>query len=230
MAEIRNTLLFLYAVGFSCRCTNKHAKTFNYLMHQYTKWLNSLHHYVIFRVNDQLVKVNNTDVTNVDRKTAAQAIRNSGGIINMVRSSIKHLTILYYFVCWKVVLNPMSMSLQTSVLLWGGVPCGTVVAWHAGRLLDLAQTLSEMTLSNITDGRNEYKWRRIHPGLKNRQSHPMSVAEGTKWPHKMMTGYHKKRKNFFVVTAFIFFIWLCNVVKFSYWYHINEKLYLDQIL
>ena len=36
------------------------------------------------------MKVNNTDVTNADRKTAAQAIRNCGGIINMVISSIKH--------------------------------------------------------------------------------------------------------------------------------------------
>ena len=37
------------------------------------------------RVNDQIVKVNNIDVTNADRKSAAQAIRNCGGIINMVR-------------------------------------------------------------------------------------------------------------------------------------------------
>ena len=36
------------------------------------------------RVNDQIVKVNNIDVTNADRKSAAQAIRNCGGIINMV--------------------------------------------------------------------------------------------------------------------------------------------------
>ena len=41
------------------------------------------------RVNDQLLKVNNVDVTNVEKKIAIQALRSGGGTINMVSSAGK---------------------------------------------------------------------------------------------------------------------------------------------
>ena len=44
------------------------------------------------RVNDQLLKVNNVDVTNVEKKIAIQALRSGGGTINMV--SMGQLTVI----------------------------------------------------------------------------------------------------------------------------------------
>ena len=37
-----------------------------------------------FRVNDQLLRVNNNDVSNVDKKFALGAMRSRSGIVNMV--------------------------------------------------------------------------------------------------------------------------------------------------
>ena len=38
----------------------------------------------IFRVNDQLLRVNNNDVSNVDKKFAIGAMRSRSGIVNLV--------------------------------------------------------------------------------------------------------------------------------------------------
>ena len=36
------------------------------------------------RINDQLIRVNNIDVTNAEKKVVMQAVRNGGSVINMV--------------------------------------------------------------------------------------------------------------------------------------------------
>ncbi|CAH1793992.1 unnamed protein product [Owenia fusiformis] len=64
------------------------------------------------KVNDQVLKVNNIDVTNVEKKTAIQAVRNTrGGVINMVvrrrRSSSKSVI--------PVQLNTMGEDLGVSI-------------------------------------------------------------------------------------------------------------------
>ena len=40
--------------------------------------------YIFFRVNDQLLRVNNNDVSNVDKKFAIGAMRSRSGIVNLV--------------------------------------------------------------------------------------------------------------------------------------------------
>lgn len=77
-----------------------------------------MHAYLIFiisRVNDCIVKINNIDVSNVDRKTAIEAIRNCNGSASLV-INFNHLVIfqiinLVFSLVPFVSFNPLSPNL-----------------------------------------------------------------------------------------------------------------------